>query len=51
MEKIFPKIHNEGYKFIAISIFMMVTSDSPYPLATLGLAIVCLSLMPKQPRN
>ena len=35
---------------IAISLFMMVTSDSPYPLATLGLAIICLSIMPRLPR-
>ena len=32
---------------IAISLFMAVTSDSTYPLLTLGLAIICLSLMPK----
>ena len=32
---------------IAISLFMAVTIDSPYPLLTLGLAIICLSLMPK----
>jgi uncharacterized membrane protein YjgN (DUF898 family) len=36
---------------IAISLFMAITSDSPYSLATLGLAIVCLSLMPKLPKE
>ena len=36
---------------IAISLFMIVTSDSPYPIATLGLAIICLSLMPKLPEE
>ena len=35
---------------IAISLFMMVTSDSPYPLAILGIAIVCWTLMPKPPK-
>ena len=36
---------------ISISLFLMITTDSPYPLATLGLAIVCWSLMPKLPRD
>jgi len=36
---------------IAISLFMLVTSDSPYPIATLGLAIICLSLMRNLPEE
>jgi len=36
---------------IAISLFMMVTSDSPYPLATLGIAIICFSIIPKTPEE
>jgi len=31
--------------FIAISVFMMFTTDSPYPLATLGISIVCFSII------
>ena len=30
---------------IAISLFMMFTTDSPYSLATLGIAIVCFSII------
>ena len=36
---------------IAISLFMMVTSDSPYPFATLGIAIICFSIIPKPPQE
>ena len=36
---------------ISISLFLAITSDSPYPLAALGLAIVCWSLMTKEPKN
>ena len=36
---------------IAISLFMMVTSDSPYPFATLGIAIICFSIIPKPPEE
>ena len=30
---------------IAISLFMMFTTDSPYSLATLGVAIICFSII------
>jgi len=30
---------------IAISLFMMFTTDSPYSLATLGVSIVCFSII------
>ena len=30
---------------IIISLFMIFTSDSPYPLATLGIAIICFSII------
>ena len=36
---------------IAISGFMMFTTDSPYPLATLGIAIICFSIIPKPPEE
>ena len=36
---------------IAISLFMIFTSDSPYPLATLGIAIICFSIIPKTPEE
>ena len=36
---------------IAISLFMMFTTDSPYPLATLGIAIICFSIIPKPPKE
>ena len=36
---------------IAISLFMMFTSDSPYPLAILGIAIICFSIIPKPPKE
>ena len=36
---------------ITISLFMMFTSDSPYPLATLGIAIICFSIIPKPPEE
>ena len=34
---------------IATSGFLMVTTDSPYPLATLGIAIICFAIIPKRP--
>ena len=30
---------------ITISLFMMFTTDSPYSLATLGVSIVCFSII------
>ena len=36
---------------IAISGFMIFTSDSPYPLATVGIAIICFSIIPKTPEE
>ena len=30
---------------IAINLFMMFTTDSPYSLATLGISIVCFSII------
>ena len=36
---------------IIISGFMMFTTDSPYPLATLGIAIICFSIIPKPPKE
>jgi len=36
---------------IIISGFMMFTSDSPYTLATLGIAIICFSIIPKPPKE
>jgi len=36
---------------ISISLFLAITTDSPYPLASLGLAIICWSLIPKLPRK
>ena len=36
---------------IIISLFMIFTSDSPYPLATLGIAIICFSIIPKTPEE
>ena len=30
---------------IAINLFMVSTSDSPYSLATLGISIVCFSII------
>ena len=37
---------------IAICLLMIITGGvSPNPLAALGIAVVCLSLMPKLPRD
>ena len=36
---------------IAISLFMIFTTDSPYSLATLGIAIICFSIIPKPPKE
>ena len=35
---------------ISISLFLAITTDSPYPLATLGIAIICFSIIPKPPK-
>ena len=36
---------------MAISLFLAVTSDSTYPLMTLGIAIICFSIIPKPPEE
>jgi len=46
-----PLLRGTLLAIIAICLFMIITDGvSPNPLAVLGIAIVCLSLIPKPPR-
>ena len=52
MEMSNPLLRRVLILIIVICLLMIITSGvSPYPLAILGMAIICLSLMPKTPKG